>query len=61
MLESVIYVACLLNVAHGFSYGEQFLNDLLNSQHADHCDFGYVSDHNNQKITNQIVATLNER
>ena len=59
MLRLAIHLLTYLpTLALGFSFGAQFIRDVVNSEGVDRCDFGYVSDQNEPKITNQIIATL---
>ena len=52
--QLVLTLTCLLTeVLTVFSYTEQFIRDILNSQNVNQCDFGYVSDY---KVTHQIAA-----
>ena len=60
VLQLVLTLTSLLNKSQGFSYyTEQFIIDVLNSQNVEQCDFGYVSDYTNPKMTH--IAALNER
>ena len=61
VIQLVLTLTCLLTESQGFNHAEQFIRDVLNSQKVDQCDFGYVFEHNDPKMTPQIVASLNER
>lgn len=37
---------------------EKFINDILTSPPVDRCDWGYVSDGDQPKITNEVIEAL---
>ena len=45
----------------GSRFGEQFVRDVVNSVGAERCDFGYINDQRDSKITNQIIDALSDR